>query len=345
MFRLRRLWAALAICLLTVSAAAPAVASSRYRPGGVLPAEVFAPYFETYAGHHLAAVSRRSGAEYLTLAFLQTRRKRSCKLTWDGDPDMPVAWLTFGPGISRIRAAGGDVIASFGGYTADHGWTDIADSCTSARAVAKAYEKVITTYQVTRLDLGVEDNSLRRQAAVDRRNRAIRLVQRWAARHHRTVEFVYTLPTSTSGLGETGLRVLRSAVRNHARIKVVNIMTFDYFDGEHHEMADDTKSAARGLVAQLHQIHPHMSAAERWAKVGVTEMIGIDDFGSAETFTVSDAKAVKRWATTKHLAELSFWALQRDNGGCPGTKGRDSCSGLAQSRWRFSNIFTPFTHG
>jgi hypothetical protein len=157
----------------------------------------------------------------------------SCRLTWDGDPSMPVAWLTFGPGISQIRAAGGDVIPSFGGCTADHGWTDIADSCTSTRAVAKAYEKVITAYHVTRLDLDVEDNSLTRPAAIDRRNRAIHLVQRWAARHHRTAEFVYTLPTSTSGLGANGLRVLRSAKRHHARIKVVNIMTFDYYDGGH----------------------------------------------------------------------------------------------------------------
>jgi hypothetical protein len=334
-----------AICLVAASGAVPADALSRYSPDGALPAHVFTPYFETYAGHHLAALSRRSGADYLTLAFLQTRRKGSCKPTWNGDPNMPVSWLTFGPGISQIRAAGGDVVASFGGYTADHGWTDIADSCPTARGVARAYEKVITTYHITRLDLDVEDNSLRRHAAIDRRNKAIHLVQRWAARHDRTAEFVYTLPTSTSGLGANGLRVLRSAIRHHARIKVVNIMTFDYYDGEHHEMADDTKAAARALVRQLHGIHPHMSAAERWAKVGVTEMIGIDDFGPAETFTVADAKAVRRWARAKHLAELSFWALQRDNGGCPGTGGSDSCSGVAQARWRFSHIFEPFTRG
>ena len=258
---------------------------------------------------------------------------------------MPVARLTFGPGISQIRAAGGDVIPSFGGYTADHGWTDIADSCTSTRAVAKAYEKVITAYHVSRLDLDVEDNSLTRPAAIDRRNRAIHLVQRWAARHHRTAEFVYTLPTSTSGLGANGLRVLRSAKRHHARIKVVNIMTFDYYDGGHHEMADDTKSAARALVGQLHQMHPHMSRRQLWAKVAITEMIGIDDFGPAETFTVADARAVRKWVDSKHLAELSFWALQRDNGSCPGTGGSDSRSGPAQSRWRFSHIFEPFTSG
>jgi hypothetical protein len=42
---------------------------------------------------------------------------------------------------------------------------------------------------------------------------------------------------------------------------------------------------------------------------------------------------------------LSFWALQRDNGGCVGTKGSDSCSGVAQSTWQFSHTFEPFSGG
>ena len=42
---------------------------------------------------------------------------------------------------------------------------------------------------------------------------------------------------------------------------------------------------------------------------------------------------------------MSFWALQRDNGGCVGTKGSDSCSGVAQSTWQFSQTFEPFSGG
>ena len=52
---------------------------------------------------------------------------------------------------------------------------------------------------------------------------------------------------------------------------------------------------------------------------------------------------VLHWATAKGLGELSFWALQRDNGGCPGTAGSNTCSGLKQSTWQFSHLFEPFT--
>ena len=55
--------------------------------------------------------------------------------------------------------------------------------------------------------------------------------------------------------------------------------------------------------------------------IGITEMPGIDDFGPAETFTTADAATVENWAVAKGIATLSFWALQRDNGGCVGTGG------------------------
>jgi chitinase len=76
---------------------------------------------------------------------------------------------------------------------------------------------------------------------------------------------------------------------------------------------------------------------------GVTEMVGIDDFGPPEVFTTADAGTVERWAEQTGIAELSFWALQRDNGGCPDTAGSDSCSGVRQATWQFSHSFEPFT--
>jgi chitinase len=346
MTRLRLIGVIAAACLVGASSTVPAAASvsadtARTR---ALPAQVFAPYFETYAGVNLAELSRRSEAKYLTLAFLETPTRGSCEVTWNGDPTTPVAWSTFGKDIARIRAAGGEVVPSFGGYSADHGGRDIADSCTSVPGIAAAYENVIATYGVTRLDLDVEDRSLSKPAAIDRRNRAIRLVEQWAAAHGRSVQFVYTLPTGTGGLDPTSVALLHDAVRHDARVKVVNIMTFDYYDGVPHEMAADTNTAAHAVLGQLHAVYPGQSTAELWAKIGITEMVGIDDFGPAETLTRADARAVEKWAAGKGIAELSFWALQRDNGGCPGTAGSDSCSGVAQSPFQFSHIFEPFTH-
>jgi hypothetical protein len=77
--------------------------------------------------------------------------------------------------------------------------------------------------------------------------------------------------------------------------------------------------------------------------IGVTEMPGIDDYGPDETFTQADAITIARWAARAGIGTLSFWALQRDNGGCPGTKGAGTCSGIAQPTWYFSHVFESFS--
>jgi hypothetical protein len=338
--------AILAAVLTTVLAIA-GIAAVQPTPAGAatLPAHVFAPYFEAWTGEDPATLSQQSGAKYLTMAFIQAATKGSCTPYWNGDTGSPIASSTFGASISSIHAAGGDVIPSFGGYTADNTGTEIADSCTNVGQIAAAYEKVITTYGITRIDLDTEDNSLHNSGGIDRRNKAVKQVEDWAASTGRTVQFSYTLPTTTGGLGSDGLAVLQNAVSNGARIDVVNIMTFDYYDGATHEMANDTRSAANGLHGQLASLYPGKSSSALWNMVGVTEMIGIDDYGPAETFTTADAGTVERWAASTGINTLSFWALQRDNGGCPGTKGAGNCSGVSQDTWFFSHAFEPFTGG
>ena len=235
------------------------------------------------------------------------------------------------------------MVPSFGGYSADHDGTELADSCSSVPAIAAAFETVVTTYGVSRIDLDVEDRSLNHPAAIDRRNRAIHLVEQWAARHGRTVQFVYTLPVGMAGLDPQSVLLLADARRDRAPVHIVNVMTFDYYDAAPHEMAADTATAATAAVAQLRTVYPTASGHSLWARLGITEMVGIDDFGPAETLTTVDAGVVEDWATRRGVAELSFWALQRDNGGCPGTAGSDSCSGVHQWPWQFSRSFEPFT--
>ena len=324
--------------------APPASVAAGAPSGTRLPSHLFTPYFEAYTTDSPGQLAHESGAKYLTLAFLQTASRGSCAITWNGNPATPVAWSTYGADIARIRATGGDVIPSFGGYSADHDGTEIADSCTSVPAIAAAYEKVITTYDVSRLDLDTEDRSLTRNAGIDRRNRAIALVEEWATRVHRLVQFVYTIPTNVTGIDPTSVHLLQNAVLHHARIDIVNIMTFDYYDGQPHEMANDTKTAAGHLIDTLRVLYPQKSLKTLWGMIGVTEMIGIDDFGPPEIFTQADAWDVRGWARDRGIAELSFWALERDNGGCPGVAGSDSCSGIHQSTWQFTGIFSPFTH-
>ncbi|MFJ8621531.1 glycosyl hydrolase family 18 protein [Kitasatospora sp. NPDC093550] len=345
--RLRRtIQAALTACAtLAASAGLVATGTTTAQAATPLPSRVFAPYFEAWTGQSPAQLAAQSGAKHLTMAFLQTATKGSCTPYWNGDSSLPVSSATFGTDIATIRANGGDVIPSFGGYTADNTGTELADSCTDVNQIAAAFENVITTYDISRIDLDIEDNSLTNTAGIDRRNKAIKLVQDWAATKGRSVQFSYTLPTTTSGLADNGLAVLRNAISNNARIDVVNMMTFDYYDNATHDMAADTQTSAQGLYNQLARLYPAKSPAQLWGSIGITEMIGVDDFGPAETFTLANAATVYNWAVSKGINTLSFWALQRDNGGCPGTKGNDNCSGISQNTWDFSHVFAPFTSG
>ncbi|MEW2517353.1 glycosyl hydrolase family 18 protein [Actinacidiphila alni] len=343
--------------LLTGLVTATAAAGLALTGGGTahaatpLPAHVFAPYFEAYNGDSLSGLANASGNKYLTMAFIQTPSVGSCTPYWNGDSGMPISQANFGADIDSLQAAGGDVIPSFGGYAADNSGTEIADSCTNVSSIAAAYEKVITTYDISRIDLDIEDNSLTNAGGIDRRNKAVKMVQDWAASNGRTVQFSYTLPTTTHGLttgtaGDgSGLSVIQNAISNGVKVDVVNLMTFDYYDNATHNMATDTQTAATGLHDQLKGLYPSKTDAQIWGMVGVTEMPGIDDFGPAETFTTDNATTVYNWAVSKGINTLSFWALQRDNGGCPGQGGSDSCSGTTQSTWQFSHIFEPFTGG
>ncbi|HTX85753.1 MAG TPA: chitinase [Streptosporangiaceae bacterium] len=309
-----------------------------------LPYQVFAPYYETYdTSGDMAAQSQQSGAKFLSLAFLETATAGSCTAYWNGDTTEPIAASSFGADIAEIQHAGGNVIPSFGGYTADTTNTDIADSCTSVPAIAKVYESLITTYHVPRIDLDVEGTSVSDTAGINRRNEAIAMTEAWAAAHHRTIQFSYTLPTVPSGLPAAEFAVLQNAVADGARISTVNLLTFDYYIGTQQDMVADTETAADGLYSQLQSLYPTATPRQLWHMIGVTEMPGIDDFGPDETFSTADAITILHWAQQQGIGLLSFWALQRDNGGCPGTKGAGTCSGVSQPDWYFSHVFEHFT--
>ncbi|GGZ15473.1 chitinase [Streptomyces nitrosporeus] len=346
MRRSRSVRALVTAAVTTVAAAGMAVLGAGSAEAATpLPDHVFAPYFESWTGESPADLAAASGTKHLTMAFLQTATRGSCTPYWNGDTGLPISAAGFGDDIRTIQARGGDVIPSFGGYTADTTGTEIADSCTDVDQIAAAYQKVVTTYDVTRLDMDIEVDALDNTAGIDRRNKAIKKLQDWAAANGRTLEISYTLPTTTRGLADSGYALLRNAVANGTRVDVVNIMTFDYYDNASHDMADDTETAAQGLHDQLARLYPGKTDSQLWGMVGVTEMPGVDDFGPAETFTLDNARQVYAWAVDKGIDTLSFWALQRDNGGCPGGPAADHCSGIEQNTWDFSRIFAPFTSG
>jgi Glycosyl hydrolases family 18 len=313
---------------------------------GHWPSQVYTPYYETWLTGSIPTIAAQSGARYLTLAFIQTASQGSCSLTWNGDSTTPIPGSTFASQVAQLQRAGGDVIPSFGGYSADEGGTEIADSCTDVGKIAAAYESVITTYHVTRLDMDVEANSLNNTAGISRRNQAVKLVEQWAAHRHLPLQVQYTIPVEPTGLEANALAVLQNAVATGTRIDVLNIMTFDYYLASEPtalDMGAEAISAAKNVHAQLASLYPHDSQARLWAMEGITLMPGIDDYpGKTEVTSLANTKQVLDFAKARGLSLLSIWAIQRDNGGCPGTVGASTCSGVTQSDWAFSHLLEHF---
>jgi hypothetical protein len=328
----------LAAGALNLAAATPASAAT------ALPAHVYAPYFETWTTDSITTDAQQSGARYFTLAFVEVATRSSCTPVWNGDSTQPITGGRYLPDIASLRALGGDVIPSFGGFSADNGGTELADACTNVASIASAYESVITTLDVSRLDMDVEAKSLSNTAGIDRRNKAIKMVEDWATAQGRPLQISYTLPVEPAGLEANGLAVLQNAVANNTRVDVVNIMTFDYYDHKTTQMGAAAISAAQGLHGQLATLYPGKTSAQLWAMEGNTLMPGIDDYPKKTEVTfVADAQQLVTFAQANGINTLSIWAIQRDNGGCPGARGKNDCSGITQNTWDFTHTMQPFT--
>ena len=309
-----------------------------------LPPHVFAPYFETWTDDSLSTTARQSGARFFTLAFLETLGKTSCTLAWNGDRGQTLSTGRYLSDIASLRAMGGDVIPSFGGWSADQGGTEIGDSCKDVSSIASAYKAVVRTYDVTRLDMDIEGRSLTKPEGIDRRNRALALLQAWASTTGRTLELQYTLPTSADGLEPSGLAVLRNAIAHDVRVDVVNPMVFDYYDRVTTDMGAAAITASKGLHAQLSRLYPSRTSERLWAMQGATIMNGLDDYPRrTEVTDLDDARRLLDFARAKGMSTISMWAIQRDNGGCPGTTGANDCSGIVQDTWAFSHLLQHFT--
>ncbi len=294
-------------------------------------ATLLVPYDETFAPPTPALAVAAAHLPGVTLAFVSSEPRRPCEVAWNGEPSTPLS--TFAASLRGFR---GPVVVSFGGYSADHAGTDVAMACPSVRGVFRAYLAALEAYRTPYLDLDVEDRALGDPASVTRRLRALELLRRYYAAHHRRLVVSLTVPADPTGLTAGAV----SLVRRYASLDpVVNAMAFDFFDGRRHAMATAAEAAARGVVRLLARVDPRASAAVRWSRVALTVMIGLDDRGRPETFSLADARALVAFARARGLYALSYWALQRDNGRCPGARGRDGCSGVAQSTDAFARAF------
>ena len=270
-------------------------APSAHAAGNALPAQYAAPYLQVDSStvKDMAADQSASGLKNYTLAFLTS--KSGCTLQWEDGGDSVGAYTSQ---INAVKSAGGNVIISFGGA----GSKELAETCTSVSSLTAAYQKVVSTYGVTRLDFDIEGGTLSNGNANTRRDQALAALQ--AA--NPSVQVDFTVAVDPDGMESDVTTLLKNAKSAGVNTSVVNLMTMDFGDGEN--ALADAESGATAAEKQFASIYGG-SAAQNWARMGLTPIAGRND--DDENFTQANASTLESFAAGKGVQELSFWEVDQ----------------------------------
>ncbi|GAA1795815.1 chitinase [Planosporangium flavigriseum] len=292
-------------------------------PGAKLPA---APYLYLGWGNPPSATSVMSstGIKAFTMAFMNAGG--GCNPAWDSS--RPLAGGTDQQTINAIRAAGGDIEISFGGWSG----TKLGPNCGDANALAGAYQKVIDAYKLRVIDIDIEnsdefENDTVRRRIID----ALKIVKQ----RNPDIKTVLTFGTTKTGPNYYGTQLINETKAAGANIDVYTIMPFD-FGGTN--MYTDTVNAAEGLKNALKSTFG-WSDATAYGHMGISGMNGLTD--QQEQVSPQTWTQIRDYAKSKGLARLAYWSVNRDRP-CPGGGVVSNCSGIAQSDWEFTRISAGF---
>jgi chitinase len=297
---------------LALATAGPAAAA-----GAAFPAHFAAPYLQISSSDagDMAADQAATGLKDYTLAFLTPQS--GCTPQWEDGGNSVGA---FASQISAIQAAGGNVIVSFGGESGG----ELAQTCTNVSQLTAAYQNVVNTYGVTRLDFDIEGGVLSDTAATSLRDQALAALQA----EDPSVQVDFTLAVSPQGLPTgTGSEyaLLQDAKAKGVKVSIVNIMTMDFGAGSN-DLAD-AESAAQGTAGELASLYG-ISTSAAYGMMGLTPIAGTNDDGTV--FSTSNASSLESFAASNGVAELSFWEVD----------GYDKGTG-----YQYSSIFNQITGG
>ena len=291
-----------------------------------------APYYSTLdsSGPDLGQVMSATGQKAFDMAFILASGG-SCAPSWDGtDPvssDTQVAGV-----INEVRADGGDVIVSAGGYNG----TKLGQVCGSAAATAAAYQQVITTYGLHAFDFDLEEPEIENSTAIANELGAAQILQA----EDPGLFISITMPTTTTGANYFGQQLLDEAKSLGFTPNDYTIMPFDGgFSGGSSQV-----TALQDFNAQLMSTFG-WSTAQAYAHEGFSGMNGRTD--SAEYFYQSDFQTVLNFAESSRLSRFTFWSVNRDRQ-CnpPDNNGNLSseCSSVPQNSWAFTAYTVAFAN-
>jgi hypothetical protein len=271
-----------------------------------------------------ATVMNATGIKAFTIAFVLAN---GCNPVWDGE-----GGLTGGvhaSTIAAIRAAGGDVVPSIGGWSGNK----LGPNCSTPEALAGAYQKVIDAFGLKAIDIDIENtDEFENYAVADRIVGALKIVKQ----KNPSVKTILTFGTTPNGPNTHGVRLINQAKALGANVDIFAQMPFDFGGGA--DMYASTVGATEGLKNQLKTTFG-WTDAQAYSHMGISGMNGLSDqqeLTSVETWT-----RIRDYAKSKNLARFTFWAVNRDRG-CAGGGVVSNCSGIAQADWAFTKISAGF---
>ena len=289
-----------------------------------------APYYSTMdSSVDLSQAMSATGTKAFEMAFILANGG-SCTPSWDGSD--PVSSDTQVAGeISTIRASGGDVIVSAGGYNG----TKLGQVCGSAAATAAAYQQVVTTYGLHAVDFDLEEPEIENSTAISYELGAAQILQQ----EDPGLFVSITMPSTTTGANYFGQQLLNEAKSLGFTPNDYTIMPFDGgFSGGSSQV-----TALQDFNAQLMSTFG-WSSSQAYAHQGFSGMNGRTD--SAEYFYQSDFQTVLTFAENSGMSRYTFWSLNRDRQCTPVDPGYTSseCSGVAQNPWDFTAFTVAFAN-
>jgi hypothetical protein len=235
--------------------------------------------------------------------------------------------------ITKAESEGAMPIVSFGGEAG----IELAQSCTTLSQLTAAYQSVINTLKVTRIDFDIEGALIAYTATNNLRFQAINALE--AANPGLSVSV--TIPVNPAGPDNYGQAFLQQAAADGTRISVVNGMAMDYYgsyDTGGAQMGSDAVAAAQNTLAFVRTVFPGAT----YSMIGITPMIGQND-DPAEVFTEADARTLVSFAQANHLGRLAFWSVDRDQACGGSASGLPECSEISQQPLDFTRIFAAYT--
>jgi chitinase len=339
---MRRRWGAgklagalVVICAAVGALAVPGSYAAPGAPGAPLssappgPIDMAAPY--EYLGwgepQPPTSVMAATGIQDFTLAFMLSHGK--CNPEWDGE--RPLLGGSDQATIESIRAAGGEVVVSFGGWSG----SKLGNSCKSVSALAAAYQKVIDAYSLNAIDVDIEHREFTNKKVRKRVIDALAVVHG----EDPGLEISVTFGTEEDGPEPDGKSLIADAAAIGFQPTAWTVMPFDFGPAQT-DMGHASIKAVEGLASDLVGAYG-ISAGLAYEHAGISSMNGDTD-ETSETVSVADFETMLAFAQRVHLARFTFWAVNRDRP-CTGDENDgEDCSGIAQTPYAFTDVIAKY---